>query len=68
MSVRSSLAGVLVKSSGTKETKSAAGYTRGTKAAHCGICTHYQAHECDLVEGRIFPAMWCRYFDKRATT
>ena len=49
-----------------KETKADAGYSQGTKAEHCGICAHYAAHECEIVAGRIFPAMWCRYFEKRA--
>lgn len=66
MSAKSDLAHAVVKSSGKKETKAEAGYTRGTKAAHCGICRHYAAHECAIVEGRIFPAMWCRYFEARA--
>lgn len=65
MSVKSDLAATLVKSSGKKETKSEAGYIRGTKKEHCGICAHYSAHECSIVEGRIFPAMWCRYFEGR---
>ena len=65
MTVRSSVAEAVVKKSGKKETKAEAGYSRGTKDAHCGICKHYAAHECELVEGRIFPAMWCRYFEAR---
>lgn len=62
----SDLVKALVGSTGTKETKAEAGYKRGTKAEHCGICTHYAVHECEIVEGRIFPAMWCRYFEARA--
>lgn len=49
-----------------KETKAEVGYARGTKVEHCGICTHYAAHGCELVEGRIFPAMWCRRYEARA--
>jgi hypothetical protein len=60
------IASAIVAKSGQKETKAEAGYTRGTKAEHCGICKHYAAHECEIVEGRIFPAMWCRYFEGRA--
>ena len=66
MTVRSAVAEALVEKSGKKETKAEAGYKRGTKESHCGICGHYAAHECSIVEGRIFPAMWCRYFEKRA--
>lgn len=65
MSAKSALALAHVKASGKKETKAEAGYSRGTKQKHCGICSHYAAHECEIVEGRIFPAMWCRYFEKR---
>lgn len=65
-SARSDLARAIVQHGGKKETKAEAGYVRGTKAEHCGICKHYLAHGCEIVEGRIFPAMWCRYFDKRA--
>jgi hypothetical protein len=66
MSAKSDLAYAHVEASGKKETKAEAGYSRGTKEKHCGICAHYAAHECEIVEGRIFPAMWCRYFEKRA--
>jgi hypothetical protein len=66
MTIKSDLAKTVVKSLGKKETKAESGYKRGTKAEHCGICSHYAAHECEIVEGRIFPAMWCRYFEKRA--
>lgn len=65
MSAKGDIAAALVEKSGKKETKTEAGYARGTKEKHCGICSHYQAHECSIVEGRIFPAMWCRYFDRR---
>lgn len=61
----SDVASAVVHHSGQKETKAEAGYKHGTKAEHCGICTHYAAHECSIVEGRIFPAMWCRYFSAR---
>lgn len=66
MAVKGDVAKAMVEKTGAKETKADAGYTRGTKAEHCGACSHYAAHECEIVEGRIFPAMWCRYFDKRA--
>lgn len=67
MTIRSDLASTLVKASGHRETKAEAGYARGTKAAHCGICEHYSTHECSIVEGKIFPAMWCRYFENAST-
>ncbi len=63
MSAKSDLALAHVRKTGKKETKADANYSRGTKAAHCGICERYSAHECSIVEGRIFPAMWCRYFE-----
>lgn len=66
MSIGSDISATLVGKTGEKFTKSEVGYVRGTKAEHCGICTHYAVHECELVEGRIFPAMWCRKFDKKA--
>jgi hypothetical protein len=66
MTVKSAVAAAVVDKTGRKETKTEAGYTRGTKAEHCGICSHYAAHECEIVAGRIFPAMWCHYFEKRA--
>ena len=62
----SDIAAALVKKTGKKETKAEVGYTRGTKAQHCGICEHYAVHACEIVEGPIFPAMWCRRFDKKA--
>lgn len=59
------IAKAMVDHSGQKETKAEVGYTRGTKEEHCGICSHYAAHECEIVEGRIFPAMWCRRYEAR---
>jgi hypothetical protein len=67
MSRASDISAALVNHTGEKFTKAEVGYAHGTKAEHCGICTHYAAHGCELVEGRIFPAMWCRKFDKRAS-
>lgn len=54
-----------VQHTGDKLAKSDEGYSRGTKEAHCGICRGYSMHECAIIAGRIFPAMWCRNFDKR---
>jgi len=51
-----------------KESKAEVNYSHGNRAAHCGICAHYQAaeHKCKLVSGQISPLYWCRLF-KRAT-
>jgi hypothetical protein len=30
----------------------------------CGRCLHFRApHGCEIVEGRISPRGWCRYFE-----
>lgn len=62
--MRSDIASSVVHHTGEKMTKESAGYSKGTKEKHCGICEHYDRHSCSIVEGRIFPAMWCRYFEK----
>lgn len=60
------VAGAMVEKAGRKHTMAEAGYKHGTKAEHCGICVHYvHPHVCELVAGNIFPAMWCRYYEKR---
>jgi hypothetical protein len=43
-------------------TKSEVNYSKGTDAAHCGICEHYRDHACSLVKGEISPDMWCKLF------
>lgn len=63
---RGDIAKAMMAHGSPKESKAEVGYTRGTKAEHCGACTHYAAHECSLVEGKIFPAMWCRRYEARA--
>lgn len=30
---------------------------------HCGICTHYESHSCDIVSAPIYPGGWCNRFD-----
>ncbi len=62
--MRSDLAAATVAHTHEKFSKDEANYSRGTKAAHCGICKHYSHHSCEIVAGNIFPAMWCRYFEK----
>lgn len=62
--MRADIALAAVKHSGEKMSKESAGYKHGTKDEHCGICEHYSRHECEIVAGRIFPAMWCRYFER----
>jgi len=64
--MRSDLAAATVRHTGEKMDKDAAGYKHGTKEEHCGVCEHFEAkkHECTIVAGRIFGAMWCRYFEK----
>jgi hypothetical protein len=63
--MRSDLAAATVAHTGKKMTQAEAGYKRGTKAEHCGICEHYEhPHACEVVIGKIFPAMWCWYFGK----
>jgi hypothetical protein len=58
------IAAATVKHTGEKMTKEEAGYKHGLKQAHCGVCEHYSRHECSIVAGKIFPAMWCRYFER----
>jgi dihydroorotase len=45
--------------------KASAQYSKGMPSAHCGICTHYSNHRCEIVVGEIDPAMWCKFFAKR---
>jgi hypothetical protein len=50
----------------SKTTKSAAKYGEGMKEAHCGICEHFTPpHDCALVEGKISPQAWCKFFQKK---
>lgn len=59
------IASAVVHHTHEKLSKEEAGYKRGIKQAHCGICKHYKhPHACEIVEGKIFPAMWCRYFER----
>jgi len=52
-----------------KRTQKSVNYSKGTEAAHCGICKHFQPpHDCELVEGHIVPAWWCRLFAKAKVT
>jgi hypothetical protein len=47
-----------------KLAKSAVDYSGGMRYAHCGICAHYEAsRRCEIVEGEIDPAMWCKRFN-----
>lgn len=33
---------------------------------HCSICAHFHGPDsCEIVEGRIAPNGWCRYFEAR---
>ena len=42
---------------------------RGTKAAHCGICAHFQPPDaCEGVMGIIDRRGWCRRFQRKAAT
>lgn len=45
-----------------KTTKREADYRMGTDSRHCGLCAHYHAGKCTLVQGDIDPAMWCKHF------
>lgn len=56
---------------GEKCRKSEVSYSRGSRKAHCGVCTHFHwssieesIHDgtCDVVEGMIDPARWCAKF------
>lgn len=58
------IAAATVHHTGEKMTKDAADYKYGTKEHHCGICEHYNRHACSIVEGKIFPAMGCKYFER----
>ena len=50
-----------------KATKAEARYTpKGTMAEHCAICAHYDAGECERVQGRVAAEGWCRYFHRKA--
>ncbi len=52
-----------------KISKLKAGYSMGHADSHCGICEHYERgkNRCEIVEGRIDPAYWCKYFERRKT-
>lgn len=48
-----------------KLSKAEVHYSRGMKQSHCGICEHYDGeHGCEVVAGRIEPAMWCEKFTR----
>jgi hypothetical protein len=47
-----------------KLAKSAVDYSGGMRYAHCGICAHYEvSRRCEIVEGEVDPAMWCKRFN-----
>jgi len=48
----------------TKYTKSEVGYSYGKPHAHCGLCEHYRAGSCEIVQGDIRPDYWCEKFKK----
>lgn len=56
-----------LKSAADLSSKADAQYTnKGTKQAHCAMCTHYQhGYTCNKVAGRIFPGGWCKLFKAR---
>jgi hypothetical protein len=46
-----------------KRDKQSVDYSKGKPNAHCEICTHFEKPQsCELVEGKIDPAMWCKLF------
>ena len=48
--------------------KVAADYSKGMANAHCSLCTHFTyPDKCSVVEGRVAPAMWCKYFQKEGS-
>lgn len=56
-----------------KKLKSDVNYSRGTRAAHCGVCKHFhwptiedsiRDGTCDIVTGLIDCAKWCTEFKK----
>lgn len=50
-----------------KVSKEVARYSRGMASAHCGICKHFRAPDaCAIVEGKISPSMWCKFFGLKA--
>lgn len=52
------------QSAAGKISKAEADYSPGKPHAHCGLCVHYDGHHgCEIVAGRIEPAMWCKYFE-----
>jgi len=52
-----------------KRTKESVNYSKGTDAAHCGICKHFiPPHACEHVEGHIVSSYWCRLFAKAKVT
>jgi hypothetical protein len=30
----------------------------------CRVCTHYFRETCEIVEGKIAPGAWCRFFKR----
>jgi hypothetical protein len=47
-----------------KRSKASVDYSQGMDSAHCGICKHYSAGSCELVEGDIDPGYWCKLFER----
>jgi hypothetical protein len=48
-----------------KLTKKEADYGIGKPKAHCGICRHFKKpNACEIIEGKIEPLAWCKYFEK----
>lgn len=48
-----------------KLAKPAVDYSDGMRYAHCGICIHYEiGRRCEIIEGEIDPAMWCKRFNR----
>ena len=48
-----------------KVSKKSVDYSHGMKAAHCGICTHFEKPSaCSRVTGLIAPVCWCRLFER----
>jgi len=48
-----------------KRAKESVNYSKGSPAAHCGVCKHFTPpNACEKVEGHIVPSYWCRLFEK----
>lgn len=47
----------------SKVSKESVDYSLGKKESHCGICAHFEEpNSCEIVEGKIDPAFWCKRF------